>query len=118
MKVDIRRTRHRNLESQLAREVDGYQQFTCLLERIQSMKRSLSRLQNLFILFPEMKVFDHRWVDLRLSHAFSHPQHSPFHFSEAAVNRRMTGADFTIFTPSGAVRCFAFSEHLAYNLLL
>lgn len=86
MKVDIRRTRHRNLKNQLAQGVDGYQQFTCLLERIQSMKRSLSRLQNLFILFPEMKVFDHRWVDLRLSHAFSPPRHSPLHFSEAPVS--------------------------------
>lgn len=66
MKVDITHTRHWNLENKLAQGVDGYQQFTCLLERIHSMKRGLSRLQNLFILFPEMKVFDHPWVDLCL----------------------------------------------------
>lgn len=59
MKVDIRHTRHWDLENKRPRGVDGYQQFTCPLERIQSRKRGLSRLQNLLYYSPEMKVFDH-----------------------------------------------------------
>ena len=59
MKVDIRHTRHWDLENKLTSRVDGYQQFTCPLEWIQSMKRGLSRLQNLLSCSREMKVFDH-----------------------------------------------------------
>ena len=59
MKVDIRHTRHWDLENKLTPRVDGYQQFTCPLEWIQSMKRGLSRLQNLLYCSREMKVFDH-----------------------------------------------------------
>lgn len=70
MKVDIRHPRHWDLENKLARGVDGYQQFTCPLERIQSMKRGLSRLQNLFDCWWEMKVFDHQPLRLQSSWAF------------------------------------------------
>lgn len=59
MKVGIWHTRHWDLENKLARGVDGYPQFTCPLERIQSMKRGLSRLQNLLYCSQEMKVLDH-----------------------------------------------------------
>lgn len=55
MKVDIRHTGHWNLENELAGEADGYQQFPCPLERIQSVKTGLSRLQNLLCCSGEMK---------------------------------------------------------------
>lgn len=58
MKVDIRHTGHwkkMNIENEVARGADGYQQFPCPLERIQSVKTGLSRLQNLLCCSREMK---------------------------------------------------------------
>lgn len=78
MKVDIRHTGLRGLENKVARAVDGYQQFARPLKRIQSMKRGLSRLQNLFCYSQEMKVFDHSLCGflLLLSVLSTHPLHS------------------------------------------
>ena len=70
MKVDIRHTRHWDLENKLTSRVDGYQQFTCPLEWIQSMKRGLSRLQNLLSCLTTTACFE------IVPSGFSHPQHS------------------------------------------
>lgn len=117
MKVDIRHTRHWDLENKRPRGVDGYQQFTCPLERIQSRKRGLSRLQNLLYYSPEMKVFDH------------HPQLEIFAwcFQTSSALRASNSREPLWIEPGwdcfheahtwcGIVRCFTFSDHLITSL--
>lgn len=93
MKVDIRHTRHWDLENKLARGADGYQQFICPLERIQSLKRGLSRLQNILYSSQEMKVTTVQ-ICASCFQLFSALTPSD------SVNRRMSGAHFAMFTPS------------------
>lgn len=100
MKVDIRHTGHWDLENELAGGADGYQQFPCPLARIQSVKTGLSRLQNLLCCSRgNEKCLTTPCVDLCLLLAFILSTH-PLQFSEAPLNRRMSGANFTMFTPS------------------